>query len=77
MDADVLYHDEVVTRLVTSNHRSCLTLDCGAALDDEAVKVCIRNGDIVEFSKVGLALTLTCVANPSDSLSYQPVRPWN
>ena len=51
MDADVLYHDEVVTRLVTSNHRSCLTLDRGAALDDEAVKVCIRNGDIVEFRK--------------------------
>ena len=51
MDADVLYHEEVVTRLVTSNHRNCLTLDRGADLDDEAVKVCIRNGDIVEFRK--------------------------
>jgi len=51
MDADVLYHDEVITRLVTSNHRSCLMLDRGADLDDEAVKVCIRNGKIVEFRK--------------------------
>jgi choline kinase len=51
MDADVLYHEEIVLRLATSSHRNCLLLDRNAALDDEAVKVCVRNGEIVEFRK--------------------------
>ena len=51
MDGDVLYHDQIMTRLVTSGHSNCLLLDRAAALDDEAVKLCIREREIVEFRK--------------------------
>ena len=51
MDADVLYHDQIIGRLVTSAHRNCLLLDRGGVLDDEAVKLCIRDGEIIEFRK--------------------------
>ena len=51
MDGDVLYDDRLMNRLVTSNHPNCLLLDRDIALDDEAVKLCIRDGEIVEFRK--------------------------
>lgn len=51
MDGDVLYDDRLMERLVTSNHLNCLLLDRVAVLDDEAVKICIRNREIVEFRK--------------------------
>jgi choline kinase len=51
MDADVLYDDRLMKRLVTSDHPNCLLLDRVVALDDEAVKLCIRDGEIVEFRK--------------------------
>ena len=51
MDGDVLYDDRLMKRLVTSDHPSCLLLDRVVALDDEAVKLCIRDGEIVEFRK--------------------------
>jgi choline kinase len=51
MDSDVLYDDRLMERLVTSNHLNCLLLDRVATLDDEVVKICIRNREIVEFRK--------------------------
>ena len=51
MDADVLYDHRLLKRLVTSDHPNCLLLDRVVALDDEAVKLCIREGEIVEFRK--------------------------
>ena len=51
MDADVLYDDRLMERLVSSAHLNCLLLDRVEPLDDEAVKVCIRDGEIVEIRK--------------------------
>ena len=51
MDADVLYSEEVVERLVNSRHQNCLLLDRAFDPGDEPVKVCVRDGEIVEFRK--------------------------
>ena len=51
MDADVLYDEGVLERLINSSHRNCLLLDRDFEPGDEPVKVCVRNGDIVEFRK--------------------------
>lgn len=51
MDGDVLYDDRLMERLVTSEHPNCLLLDRVDALDDEAVKLCIRDHEIIEFRK--------------------------
>jgi len=51
MDADVLYDERLVERLVASRHSNCLLLDRAAALDGEAVKLCVRDREIVEFRK--------------------------
>ena len=51
MDADVLYEEQLLGRLLTSRHRSCLLLDRDFTPDDEPVKLCVRDGEIVEFRK--------------------------
>ena len=51
MDADVLYDEELIGRLVNSPHQNCLLLDRGFDPGDEPVKLCIRDGEIVEFRK--------------------------
>ncbi len=51
MDADVLYDEALVERLVNSRHRNCLLLDRVFDPGDEPVKVCVRDGEIVEFRK--------------------------
>jgi choline kinase len=51
MDADVLYEEQLMERLVTSRHGSCALLDRVATPDEEAVKLCIRDREIVEFRK--------------------------
>jgi len=51
MDADVLYCEELVERLVNSRHQNCLLLDRAFTPGDEPVKLCIRDGEIVEFRK--------------------------
>jgi choline kinase len=51
MDADVLYHEELLERLVNTRHRNCLLLDRAFEPGDEPVKVCVRDGKIVEFRK--------------------------
>jgi choline kinase len=51
MDADVLYDEELVKRLINSSHQNCLLLDRGFEPGDEPVKICIRDNAIVEFRK--------------------------
>jgi choline kinase len=51
MDADVLYDEELIQRLVTSRHQNCLLLDRDFDTGDEPVKICVRDGEIVEFRK--------------------------
>ena len=51
MDADVLYGEELIERLVNSRHQNCLLLDRAFEPGDEPVKVCVRDGEIVEFRK--------------------------
>ncbi len=51
MDADVLYDEELVERLVNSRHQNCLLLDRAFDPGDEPVKVCVRDGKIIEFRK--------------------------
>ncbi len=51
MDADVLYDESLVQRLVNSRHQNCLLIDRAFEAGDEPVKVCIRDGEIIEFRK--------------------------
>lgn len=51
MDADVLYDEEAFSRLLNSRHQNCLLLDCAFESGDEPVKICVRDGEIVEFRK--------------------------
>ncbi len=51
MDADVLYGEDLLSRLIYSAHENCLLIDRGYTPGDEPVKLCIRNGEIVEFRK--------------------------
>jgi choline kinase len=51
MDADVLYDEEAFSRLVNSRHKNCLLLDRAFESGDEPVKICVRDGEIVEFRK--------------------------
>ena len=52
MDADVLYDKRLLAALVCSRHPNCLLLDRSVKLDEEPVKVWIKNNLIVEFCKV-------------------------
>ena len=51
MDADVLYHPDLINRLVASTHQSCLLLDRDFEAGDEPVKLCLRGDQPVEFRK--------------------------
>jgi choline kinase len=51
MDADLLYDEELLKRLINSPHENCLLLDRGFEPGDEPVKICVRDGEIVEFRK--------------------------
>lgn len=51
MDADVLYDEELIEYLVNSSHPNCLLIDRDFDQGDEPVKVCVRDGEIVEFRK--------------------------
>ena len=51
MDADVLYDECLVERLVNSRHPNCLLIDRDFLPGDEPVKICVRDGEIIEFRK--------------------------
>ncbi len=52
MDADVLYHEDVLGRLVRSDVANCLSYDEDIEPGDEPVKICLKNGVPAEFGKV-------------------------
>ncbi|MDQ2694718.1 MAG: phosphocholine cytidylyltransferase family protein [Pseudomonadota bacterium] len=51
MDADVLYDARLLERLVSSRHGDCFLLDRDFEPGDEPVKLCLKQGRIVEFRK--------------------------
>ena len=51
MDADVLYHPDILKRLIISRHSNCFLLDRGFIPGPEPVKLCVYNGRLVEFRK--------------------------
>jgi len=51
MDADVLYDRRLMARLLASAVPDCLLLDRAIEPGDEPVKLCVRDGRIVDFSK--------------------------
>jgi choline kinase len=51
MDADVLYAPAILERLVTSPNANCLLLDRDFEPGLEPVKICLKDGRVVEFSK--------------------------
>jgi choline kinase len=51
MDADVLYHPDILFRLVHSTHPNCFLLDRDFVPGDEPVKIAVRGGLMVEFRK--------------------------
>ena len=53
MDADVLYPPGMLTRLITSSHRTALLLDRDFATDDDdPVLVPVKNGQPIDFRKL-------------------------
>lgn len=51
MDADVLYHPKLLQKLVSSDHKTCFVIDQEFQSTDDFVKVCINDGEIVNFGK--------------------------
>lgn len=51
MDADVLYHPDLLARLVQSPHPNCFIMDREFQSTDDFVKVCLRDGKVVDFGK--------------------------
>ena len=52
MDADVLYHPELLMQLVMSKSSNCILMDEHFQSTDDFVKVCISDNQIVDFGKV-------------------------
>lgn len=51
MDADVLYDHRLLERLFTTRHPNCFLLDRDFEAGEEPVKLCVRDGRLVEFRK--------------------------
>ena len=51
MDADVLYHADILQALFKTKHANCLLLDRDFEAGEEPVKICVRGNTIVEFRK--------------------------
>ncbi len=51
MDAAVLYHPDILQRLVETKKENCYLLDRDFLPGDEAVKIAVRDGLMVEFRK--------------------------
>ena len=51
MDADVLYDHRIIERLIRTGHKNCFLLDRNFEPGDEPVKLCVRDGQLIEFRK--------------------------
>ena len=60
MDGDVLYGQQLMLRLLNSKHANCLLFDSDFEPGEEPVKICVRDGAIVDFRKRVEASFDTC-----------------
>ncbi len=51
MDADVLYDYRLMQRLVESKHPNCFLMDRNVRPGEDPVKICVRDGVIIDFHK--------------------------
>src|SRR3990172_10647080 len=51
MDADVLYDHRIIERLISTGNKNCFLLDRDFEPGEEPVKLCVRNGRLIEFRK--------------------------
>ena len=51
MDADVLYHPDILKRLIETRNNNCFLLDGDFTPGDEPVKIAVLNGQMVDFRK--------------------------
>lgn len=51
MDADVLYDHRLIGRLLDSRHENCFLLDRNFEPGEEPVKLCVRDGRLIDFRK--------------------------
>lgn len=51
MDGDVLYDHRLMARLCDATQQTCFAMDRKVRPGDDPVKICFRNGDIVDFHK--------------------------
>jgi len=51
LDADVLFHPQIMQSLIESEHQNCYLLDKDFVPGDEPVKIAINQGQMVEFRK--------------------------
>jgi len=65
MDADVLYHPDLIARLLIATGKTVVPYDPSFEAGEEPVKICIEAGRVVEFSKI-----------LPDTLSYETIGEW-
>ncbi len=51
MDADVLYHPELMRRAIESPFENCFIMDREFEPDSDPVKLCLRDGELIDFGK--------------------------
>lgn len=51
MDADVLYAGEILQRLVNTENKNCFLLDRDFETGEEPVKLCVKDGLLIDFRK--------------------------
>jgi choline kinase len=51
MDADVLYDYRILEKLLNTPHQNCFLLDREFEQGEEPVKLCVRDGKLIEFRK--------------------------
>jgi len=51
LDADVLFHPQIMQSLIDSQHQNCYLIDQDFVAGDEPVKIAINKGQMVEFRK--------------------------
>ncbi len=52
LDADVLFHPQIMQRLIASPHPNCFLIDQNFIAGEEPVKIAIHKGRMVEFRKI-------------------------
>jgi choline kinase len=62
MDADVLYDWRLLARLLEAPQQDCLLVDRASSDSEEALKVCIQEGRVVDFHKRIQATDYDCLA---------------